>query len=67
MHKLTHVEAQRMMAVLQESLDKLALVSSLPSTPNGVLLDALYDNDLGDVATALESQVPMYFLLSNFF
>jgi hypothetical protein len=56
MHKLTHVEAQRMMAVLGESLEKLSLVCSLPSTPSGVLLDTLYDNDMGEIAAAVETQ-----------
>ncbi len=56
MHKLTNVEAQRMMSVIGESLEKLSIVSILPIVPTGALLDLLYDHNFGDIAAAIETQ-----------
>ncbi|CAM9844625.1 unnamed protein product, partial [Phaeothamnion confervicola] len=43
MHKLTEMEAQRVMAVMEDALDKLEHISFVPAAPSSDVLDALAD------------------------
>jgi len=56
MHKLTNVEAQRVMTVLGETLDRLGYLSNVPLAPHEELREQLQDQSLDGVVSALEAQ-----------
>ena len=41
MHKLTNMEAQRVITVLEDTLDRLTFLSYVPSSPDDDLLESL--------------------------
>ena len=56
MHKLTNVEAQRVMSVLDETIDNLSVLTSVPVHPNYPTLDTLTDMGHGAVCNELMEQ-----------
>ncbi|CAN0120418.1 unnamed protein product, partial [Scytosiphon promiscuus] len=56
MHKLTSVEAQRVIAVMEDTLDKLNGLSYMPCTANLELLDALVEAGASPVKSCLQTQ-----------
>ena len=43
MHKLTNMEAQRVISVLEDAVERLSLISLIPITPNHVLFTHIDD------------------------
>lgn len=56
MNKLSNVEAQRVMAVLGEMLDRLNYLSYIPEEKTGELLDLLKEHRCDTVANLMEKQ-----------
>lgn len=56
MHKLTNMEAQRVISVLEDTLDRLTFLSYVPSQPAPELVDAIVDTGATQLRTALQSQ-----------
>ncbi|CAM9609009.1 unnamed protein product [Ectocarpus sp. 12 AP-2014] len=56
MHKLTSVEAQRVIAVMEDTLDKLNGLSYMPCTAKLELLDALAEAGANPVKSCLQAQ-----------
>eukprot|EP00752_Nemacystus_decipiens_P005348 g4849.t1 len=56
MHKLTSVEAQRVIAVMEDTLDKLNGLSYMPCTAKLDLLDALAEAGANPVKSCLQTQ-----------
>mmetsp|Transcript_19837 Transcript_19837/g.50114 ORF Transcript_19837/g.50114 Transcript_19837/m.50114 type:complete len:398 (+) Transcript_19837:210-1403(+) len=55
MHKLSHVEAQRVIGVLGETLERLSCLASVPRRPNSQLFLALEEARAGQVIAQLET------------
>ncbi|CAN0374023.1 unnamed protein product [Pylaiella littoralis] len=56
MHRLTSVEAQRVIAVMEDTLDKLNGLCYMPYTAKADLLDALAEAGANPVKTCLQTQ-----------
>ncbi|CAM9316669.1 unnamed protein product [Choristocarpus tenellus] len=56
MHKLTSVEAQRVIAVMEDTLDKLNLMSYVPCTSRLDLLDKLAEAGANPIKSCLQAQ-----------
>ena len=56
MHKLTSMEAQRVIAVLEDALDKLNQLSYVPRAANLELLDKMAEAGANPVKSCLQAQ-----------
>lgn len=56
MHKLTNMEAQRVITVLEDTLDRLTFLSYVPGSPDMELLDSLVHAGAGPLRGSLQSQ-----------
>ena len=58
MHKLTNVEAQRVMTVLSETLDRLNALSVVPTQRDDEMVEQLQDEGCGAVVSSLDAGTP---------
>mmetsp|Transcript_31818 Transcript_31818/g.103384 ORF Transcript_31818/g.103384 Transcript_31818/m.103384 type:complete len:273 (-) Transcript_31818:751-1569(-) len=56
MHKLTNMEAQRVIAVLEDTIERLALISLIPTTPDVELLERVPDVSDAPLKAAIQQQ-----------
>lgn len=57
MHKLTNMEAQRVINCLEDALDRLSLLSYVPSgNPSQELLSSFVAEGVGNIKATLESE-----------
>ena len=58
MHKLTNVEAQRVMTVLSETLDRLNALSVVSTQRDDEMVEQLQDEGCGAVVSSLDAYSP---------